>query len=91
MKTILIVPDTRPTYDLFRRRVLHFIATAKAANLEGAPLRAALDDAIRGWRAEGFPKSWLAQARRDVLRDEPAPSRPAQKPARGRASSSCGA
>ena len=67
MTTILIVPDAGCTYDFFRRQLLCLLAQAQERGHDEPRLRAAFNEALRSWRAQGYPSSWLLQARSDVL------------------------
>ena len=65
--TVLIVPDAGCTYDFFRRQLLCLLARAQDRGHDEHQLRAAFNEALRSWRAQGYPSSWLLQARADVL------------------------
>lgn len=83
MKTVSITPDSGRTYALFRRQVLCFLAQARADCPDEALLQAGLSAALKSWKAQGYPRSWLVQAKADVQRalttakaPHPAPARP---------------
>jgi hypothetical protein len=68
MKTVLITPDSGRTYALFRRQVLCFLVQARADCPDEALLQAGLTAALKNWKAQGYPRSWLVQAKADVQR-----------------------
>ena len=79
MTPVLIVPDSGCTYNFFRRQLLCLLTRAQARGHDEQRLRATLDDALRSWRAQGYPENWLIQARSDVLKA--LTSKPASSPA----------
>ena len=90
MTTVLIVPESGCTYSFFRRQLLCLLTRAQARGHDEQRLRATLDDAVRSWRAQGYPRHWLIQARSDVLKaldskSAPSPTAPATAPGAGRA------
>jgi hypothetical protein len=87
MTTVLIVPESGCTYNFFRRQLLCLLTRAQARGHDEQRLRATLDDAVRSWRAQGYPASWLLQARSDVLKalDSKSASSPAAAPGADRA------
>lgn len=66
--TTPIAPKPGSTYVHFRRQIRGFIVEAQARGDDEARLRDALGAALKSWRAQGYPKSWLSQARADVLK-----------------------
>lgn len=91
MMTVFIVPESGCTYNFFRRQLLCLLTRAQARGHDEQRLRATLDDAVRSWRAQGYPRHWLIQARSDVLKaldskSAPSPAAaPATEPGAGRA------
>ena len=92
MMTVLIVPESGCTYNFFRRQLLCLLTRAQARGHDEPRLRATLDDAVRSWRAQGYPRHWLIQARSDVLKaldsksaPRPVATAPAMEPGAGRA------
>jgi hypothetical protein len=69
MKIVSIAVNDTPTYDFFRREVGQLIARTKVKHLSEAQLRAMVDAAVENLRARAFPKSWILQARMEVLRE----------------------
>ena len=92
MTPVLIVPDSGCTYNFFRRQLLCLLTRAQARGHDEQRLRATLDDALRSWRAQGYPRNWLIQAQADVLKafapkpaSAPAAIAPATEPGTDRA------
>lgn len=78
MTTVLSVPDAGCTYDFFRCQLLCLLTQAQERGHDEAQLRAEFTEALRRWRVQGYPSSWLLQARTDVL--SALSSNPASRP-----------
>jgi hypothetical protein len=76
-------PDPRRTYVDFRRQIRRFIAEAQAQGHDEAGLHGALRDALKGWLSQGYPKSWVFQARADALKSLTRAARSARPPLQG--------
>jgi len=92
MTPVLVVPQSGCTYNFFRRQLLCLLTRAQARGHDEPRLRATLDEAVRSWRAQGYPRHWLIQARSDVLKaldsksaPGPAAVAPATEPGASRA------
>ena len=81
MRIVTVPPDPGRTYLDFRRQIERFVAETQAQGHDEAQLRGALNDALKSWRSQGYPKSWVFQARGDVLKAlAPAPAREPFRP-----------
>ena len=60
--------DPSRTYVSFRRQIHRFVADLRADSHDERTLRSALNDALKSWHSQGYPKSWLIQAQSDVLK-----------------------